>query len=83
MNLETRYLESLARLKQVATTAPHTAEGDADYLKAYNACKALYVKVWRREQLPRWYKCALLRRICGEEYERWQGRKRISLARWN
>jgi len=83
VNLETRYLESLARLKDIATTAPHDERGDAAYWQAYLACKAAYNKIHRREQLPRWYRCALIRRICGEEYERWQGQRRLKLARWN
>lgn len=73
-----RYLESLAHLKHVARTAPHTETGNAEYLAAYNACKAMYVKTHRSEQnrermvRQRWYNCAILRDVLGKEYRRWE-----------
>jgi len=64
--LYARYAESLAHLKTVARTAP-----EEEYLAAYTDCKALYLKVCRRER-QRWYTCAVMRTILGKEYQRWQ-----------
>lgn len=64
--LYARYLESLAHLKEAARTAP-----DEEYLAAYTECKTLYLKVCKQER-QRWYNCAVMRTILGNEYRRWE-----------
>lgn len=56
------YLESLTRLQEAARTAP-----DAEYLTAYNDCKAAKKAV--RKQ---WINNAIIRHIAGKHYQNWR-----------